>query len=79
MSYELLWWEKRRRPWATYLLIALNTIVYLVTSSQNFFYSTSNEWIDVLAYVPVLLQYPEQWYIILSIMFKHVYIFHILF
>ncbi|MDW8085770.1 MAG: rhomboid family intramembrane serine protease, partial [Ignisphaera sp.] len=34
---------------------------------------------DVLAYVPVLLQYPEQWYRILSSMFTHGDIFHIFF
>lgn len=79
MPYDLIWWEKRRRPWITYLLIALNTIVYLITSSNSFFYSTSKDWIDVLAYVPVLLQYPEQWYRIVSSMFTHGDIFHIFF
>ncbi len=79
MSYELMWWGKRRRPWITYLLIALNTIVYFITSSQNFFYSSSSDWIDMLAYVPVLLQYPEQWYRVISSMFTHGDIFHIFF
>lgn len=79
MSYDLIWWEKRRRSWTTYLLIALNSIVYLITSSNSFFYSTSKDWIDVLAYVPVLLQYPEQWYRIVSSMFTHGDIFHIFF
>uniref|UniRef100_A0A7C5TG26 Rhomboid family intramembrane serine protease n=1 Tax=Ignisphaera aggregans TaxID=334771 RepID=A0A7C5TG26_9CREN len=75
----MIWWNKKKKPWVTYILVALNVIIYLVTSSQNLFYSTTQDWIDTLAYVPVLLQYPDQWYRIITSMFTHGDIFHIFF
>ncbi|MEM3999098.1 MAG: rhomboid family intramembrane serine protease, partial [Ignisphaera sp.] len=80
MSYEYVWIEERRkRPIATIAIVAINVAVYLYTSYQNFFAQTTDEWINALSYVPVLLQTPSQWYRIITSMFTHADIFHIFF
>lgn len=80
MSYEYVWIEERRkRPIATIAIVAINVAVYLYTSYQNFFAQTTDEWVNALSYVPVLLQTPSQWYRIITSMFTHADIFHIFF
>lgn len=80
MSYEWIWIPRRKvTPIATYILIALNVIIYIVSSIQNFFSSVSDEWVDQFAYIPVLLQKPVQWYRIVTSMFLHGDIFHVFF
>ncbi|MCD6196047.1 MAG: rhomboid family intramembrane serine protease [Staphylothermus sp.] len=69
----------RRRSYATISLIIINVIIYAITSYKNMFIQTSQEWVDVLGLVPVLLQYPEEWYRLITSMFTHADIFHIFF
>ena len=68
-----------RKPVATYTLIALNAIVYLFTTYQSGFMQISQHWIDKLSFIPILLLNPSQWYRLISSMFLHANIFHILF
>jgi len=68
-----------RRNYATISLIIINVIVYAITSYKNMFIQTSQEWVDMLGLVPVLLQYPEEWYRLITSMFTHADIFHIFF
>ncbi|MCD6301102.1 MAG: rhomboid family intramembrane serine protease [Staphylothermus sp.] len=68
-----------RRSYATISLIILNVVVYAVTSYKNMFIQISQDWVEVLGLVPVLLQYPEQWYRFITSMFTHADIFHIFF
>ncbi len=68
-----------KRSYATISLIIINVIVYAITSYKNMFIQTSQEWVDVLGLVPVLLQYPEEWYRFITSMFTHADIFHIFF
>ncbi len=67
-------------PWATYLLIGINTIVYLVTSAPSFFVQTSEAWISRLGFIPLgLLSDPSHIYRVFTAMFTHADILHILF
>lgn len=83
MVDELFWGSrpvKHRKPViATYILIAINTIIYLISSFQNMFASIANEWVDAYAYIPILMYNPTQWYRILTSMFIHGDIFHVFF
>jgi len=67
-------------PWATYLLIAANVAVYLVTSSSSFFMQSSEAWISRLGFIPLgLLSDPAHLYRVFTAMFTHAGILHILF
>ncbi|MDK6028715.1 rhomboid family intramembrane serine protease [Ignisphaera sp. 4213-co] len=80
MSYEYTWIGRgRSRPIATIAIVAINVAVYLYTSYQSFFSQTSQDWIDALSFIPILLQVPSQWYRIITSMFTHADIFHIFF
>lgn len=70
---------RRGRALATIIIIVANVIVYIITSWDNALVETSSEWVEKLAYIPVLLRYPTQWYRLLSSMFTHADIFHIFF
>jgi membrane associated rhomboid family serine protease len=80
MSYEYTWLKGRPgKPLVTLTIIAINVIIYVFTSYQNFLAQISQDWIDMLSYVPALIQTPLQWYRILTSMFIHADIFHIFF
>ncbi len=67
-------------PWATYLLIAINTVVYMVTSASSFFMQSSEAWISRLGFIPLgLLSDPAHVYRVFTAMFTHADILHILF
>jgi len=68
-----------RRPWITYIIVATNTVVYIITSLSNGLLQVSDEWVERLALVPVLLTNPSQWYRLLTSMFLHADLFHIFF
>ncbi len=69
------------KPYVLYTLIALNTIVYIVTSySTGFLYSTT-DWIARLGYIPaLLLTKPLEGFLrIFTAMFTHANLAHIFF
>ena len=67
------------KPRSIYFIIAANVLVYIITSYSNLFVTSSDYWIERLALTPVLLLEPSQWYRLLTCMFLHADIFHILF
>jgi len=67
------------RPWITYIIVAANAIIYIVTSLSSGLLQVSDEWVERLALVPVLLTNPSQWYRLLTSMFLHADFFHIFF
>ncbi|MEM0232747.1 MAG: rhomboid family intramembrane serine protease [Candidatus Nezhaarchaeales archaeon] len=67
------------RPVMTLGLIVTNTIVYLLTSYENSFLTISSRWIILGGYIPSMLEALDQLYRLLSSMFLHADIFHILF
>lgn len=70
----------RETPWATYLLIGINIIVYMITSASSFFMQSSEAWISRLGFIPLgLLSNPTYIYRIFTSMFTHANILHILF
>lgn len=80
MSYS---WDhilrRRHASVATYILIVVNTAIYLASSYQSFFVKVNEWWVDTFSYVPVLMMNPAQWYRIVTSMFLHGDIFHIFF
>ena len=64
---------------ATLAIVAVNAIVYLVTSAGNFFLSTSDFFVSVGGFVPALALRPDQLYRYVTSMFIHADIFHIFF
>ncbi|MEM4513185.1 MAG: rhomboid family intramembrane serine protease [Ignisphaera sp.] len=71
--------RKTKHPIATYVIIAANAIIYLLSSYQNTFTQVTSDWVDTFSYVPVLMYNPLQWYRIITSMFIHGDIFHIFF
>jgi len=71
--------EFRPKHRATISLIAINSIIYLATSYNNFFLSVSDYWVTVGGFSPSLLTHTDQWYRFLTSMFLHADIFHIFF
>jgi membrane associated rhomboid family serine protease len=70
----------RARPIATYALIAANVIVYLITAGPNMLVATSNYWIRVTGFSPLMVFVdPGQIYRLFTSMFVHADIFHIFF
>ncbi len=67
------------RAKATLAIIIANIIVYVLTSYSSYFISTSSYWVEKLAMVPLLLLEPSEWYRLLTSMFLHADIIHILF
>lgn len=70
---------KGGRPLVLYALIVVNSVMYFVTSFNNYFTGISREYSEALALVPALLLEPHQWYRLLTSMFIHADILHILF
>lgn len=68
-----------RRPLTTLSFIAVNTIVYLLTSYENGLITISDRWVILGGFIPSLLGTTDQLYRLLSSMFLHADIFHILF
>ena len=71
-------WET---PWVTYLIVALNTIVYVFTSAPNAFIETSDRWASLLGFTPAELfaNPPAGFARIFTAMFTHANIVHIFF
>lgn len=69
----------RRRPIATYILIATNIAIYIMSSYQNFLSQISDDWVTRYSFVPIMLQEPMQWYRIFTSMFLHGDILHVFF
>ena len=66
------------KPIVTYIIIAVNIVVYLLTSYENGFIQVSEYWISIAALPPITLLFNE-WYRLFTSMFLHGNIFHILF
>ncbi|MBC7130458.1 rhomboid family intramembrane serine protease [Candidatus Bathyarchaeota archaeon] len=69
----------KKTPIFTIAIIAVNIVVYAVTSFENLFIQVGNYWVSMGGYIPALLAEPPQWYRIFTSMFLHADIFHILF
>ncbi|MEM0253095.1 MAG: rhomboid family intramembrane serine protease [Candidatus Bathyarchaeia archaeon] len=69
----------RSRPIVTFTLIIVNTAIYFITSYQNLFMEISDYWVNLGGFVPSLITIPTQFYRILSSMFLHANLFHIIF
>ncbi|MEM2736913.1 MAG: rhomboid family intramembrane serine protease [Thermoproteota archaeon] len=68
-----------KKPVVTLALIIANTLMYVVTSYENFFIEISDYWVSLGGFVPSLIETPSQWYRILTSMFLHADLFHIFF
>ncbi|MEM2287205.1 MAG: rhomboid family intramembrane serine protease, partial [Thermoproteota archaeon] len=68
-----------KKPVVTLALIIANTLMYVVTSYENFFIGISDYWVSLGGFVPSLIETPSQWYRILTSMFLHADLFHIFF
>lgn len=68
-------------PLATYAIIAINVLVYLVTSAPTGFWQTTDEWVSRLGFVPaaLLATPPSEFPRILTAMFTHANLIHIFF
>ncbi len=70
----------RGKTYATYFLIAVNVILYILSSWRNGLISSSSEWIRLGGFVPALLVTdPSSWVRIFTSMFLHANIIHIFF
>ncbi|MEM2752009.1 MAG: rhomboid family intramembrane serine protease [Sulfolobales archaeon] len=69
----------RRTPLMTIAIIALNTVVYIVTSSTTYFTSTLPSYIYKLGYIPALLLSYEGVVRMFTSMFIHADLLHIVF
>jgi len=68
------------RPLVLEAIIAINVLVYALTSAGNAFIMTSAEWVSKLGYIPALmLVEPSTVYRIFTAMFTHADLFHIFF
>ncbi len=68
-----------KKPVVTYVLIIINVAVYVASSANSFFMTTSNWWIGQFSLIPILLTDPSQVYRLISSMFLHANFLHILF
>ncbi|MEM3383662.1 MAG: rhomboid family intramembrane serine protease [Nitrososphaerales archaeon] len=71
--------EYRKTSLATLILIAVNILVYAITSYENFFLEVSYYWVNLGGFIPSMIVIPSQIYRIFSSMFLHADFFHILF
>jgi len=69
----------RRRPWITYFLIIINSIIYLLTSYKSSFLQIDSDVLWRYSFVPALLSTSDGWLRILTSMFLHGYPLHIIF
>uniref|UniRef100_A0A7J3ZLT6 Rhomboid family intramembrane serine protease n=1 Tax=Fervidicoccus fontis TaxID=683846 RepID=A0A7J3ZLT6_9CREN len=70
----------RTRPLATYTIIAINVVVYLVSSVSRGFLSIAPDWLGRGGFVPVLLAAdPQSAYRVLTAMFLHADLLHVFF
>ncbi len=67
------------RAYVTYILIVVNTIIYLLTSYSNFFLQISQKYLWEYSFVPVYLTDLNGWLRIFTSMFLHGYPLHIIF
>ena len=63
----------------TIILIAINLLVYAVSSFENSFVGIGDYWLSIGGFVPLLIPNPSQWYRVITSMFLHSDLFHILF
>ncbi|MCI4439523.1 rhomboid family intramembrane serine protease [archaeon] len=69
----------RKRATVTLTIIILNVLVYLITSYNNFFLESNDYWASIGGFIPSLISEPSQWYRLITSMFLHADLFHILF
>ncbi|MEM1935360.1 MAG: rhomboid family intramembrane serine protease [Sulfolobales archaeon] len=69
----------RRMPLMTIAIVTLNAVVYIITSSTNYFTSTSSSYIYKLGYIPALLLSIEGIIRMFTSMFIHADLLHIVF
>jgi membrane associated rhomboid family serine protease len=67
------------RSWVTTALVAVNVIVYLLTSWENSLLEISERWLWWGGFVPAYLADPRQAYRLLTSMFLHANLIHIFF
>ncbi len=67
------------RPRVTTALVALNVIIYLLTSWENSLLQISQRWLSWGGFVPAYLVDPRQAYRLLTSMFLHANLIHIFF
>lgn len=70
---------RRKNPKILTSIIILNIMVYIITSFGNFFIESSGYWINIFGFIPALIGDYKNIYRILTSMFVHADIFHILF
>lgn len=63
----------------TLTIILLNVLVYIITSYNNFFLESDDYWASIGGFIPSLILEPSQWYRLITSMFLHADLFHILF
>ncbi|MGC9147917.1 MAG: rhomboid family intramembrane serine protease [Sulfolobales archaeon] len=68
-----------KRAYATYFLIVINTVIYLLTSYNSYFLQISQKYLWEYSFVPVYLTSLDGWLRIFTSMFLHGYPLHILF
>lgn len=64
---------------ATITLVAINVIVYAITSIGNGFLAVEDKWVGLGAFVPAFISDPANWYRLITSMFLHADISHIFF
>ena len=69
----------KAKSYMTMILIAINTVIYFITSYDKAFSGVSDYWVNRAALVPITLVEPSEWYRLLTSMFLHGDIFHIFF
>ncbi|MDW8010088.1 MAG: rhomboid family intramembrane serine protease [Sulfolobales archaeon] len=79
MGYVFGGAEPRRFPVATIVIIAVNAAIYFITSSPSYFTTTSSSYIYRFGYIPALLISQEGVIRILTSMFIHADVLHIIF
>lgn len=79
MGYVFGGAEPRRFPLATMAIIAVNAVVYIITSLATYFTSTSPSFIYKLGYIPALLLSYDGIVRIFTSMFVHADLLHIIF
>ncbi|MEM4699729.1 MAG: rhomboid family intramembrane serine protease [Candidatus Nezhaarchaeales archaeon] len=69
----------RRAPTATLLIVVANALAYAATSFRNAFLQVEDYWVRAGGFAPVLAASPDQWHRVLTSMFLHADLFHVLF
>ena len=79
MGYVFGGAEARRFPVATFSIVLANVVVYLITSSENLLTATASRYVYRYGFIPALLLSYEGLARVLTSMFIHADLFHIIF